>query len=61
LFFCISFALCRYLGAPDPVDLRVPDFVDPIDPLTPDISGAFWALLGSDRHNGGDHKQNCNG
>ena len=61
LFFCIGFALCRDLCVSDPFDLRVPDLVDPIDPLAPDIGGAFWILLGSDRHDGGDNKQDCKG
>ena len=61
LFLCIGFALCRNLRTPHPIELRVPDLVDPLDPLAPDLGGAFGGLLSSDRRNGGDHKQNCEG
>src|SRR4051794_35556064 len=43
LFFCISFALCRYLCAPDLLNLRVPDLVDPVADLNCTL-GSILAL-----------------
>jgi hypothetical protein len=59
LVLCYLFAASLDLYAAESFDLAVPNLVDLIHPLTPDLVSTFG--LGADWQDSGDNQQGCNG
>jgi hypothetical protein len=59
LFLCFRLAASLDLNAAKPLDLFVPDLVDPIHPLAPNLT--LGSLLGADWQESDDNKQRGKG